>query len=60
MRAPLAAEPPGSGAEAEPQHQSDTASNIIQAMSKSAKLLAAMAANPRDWTIDQVETVARG
>jgi predicted RNA binding protein YcfA (HicA-like mRNA interferase family) len=28
-------------------------------MSKSAKLLAAMEANPRDWTIDQVETVAR-
>lgn len=37
----------------------DTAFSIIISMSKAHKLLESMANNPRDWSIDQVLTVAR-
>jgi hypothetical protein len=37
----------------------DTKYSIIQNMDTATKLLKAMQANPRDWRIDQMQTVAR-
>jgi len=38
---------------------SDVARSIIIAMNAAAKLLQAMLNNPRDWTLAQLQTVAR-